>query len=164
MSKRVILIRHAKSSWGEPSLDDHERPLNARGRASAPAIGKWLKTRGETPDIMLVSTAKRTIETANLIRDAWPSAPDMTTADSLYLAAPQTMLDVLQKTDAPCIALVAHNPGIALLARGLLNEAPDHPRFIDYPTGATTVIDFDYDIEPGLGRCAAFVVPRDLLG
>jgi len=164
MSRLVILIRHAKSSWGDLSANDHERTLNARGRASAPAIGRWLGEKGFIPDHILVSDAARTVETANLICKAWSEDPIVTHLASLYHAAPDTMMDELKKTTANSVALVGHNPSIGLLARALVKEPPAHQRFFDYPTGAVTVIQFDKEIEPGLGECLDFVVPRDLIG
>lgn len=65
MTKTFILIRHAKSDWDDPLLDDHDRPLNPRGHPSAPRIGKWLSAQGVIPDTVLCSSALRTRETWN---------------------------------------------------------------------------------------------------
>lgn len=162
MSRKIILIRHAKSGWDDPIAEDHERTLSARGRDAAPRIGAWLAERGHRPDLMLVSNAARTVETADLIRAAWDTPPPVKYAANLYLASPDTMLQALQATEEPCVALVAHNPGIAILAEGLLKRAPNHPRFRDYPTAATTVIEFDDAPRLHAGRCIDFTVPRDL--
>ena len=163
MKRTVILIRHAKSSWADVGAEDHERPLNKRGRASAPAVGRWLKDQGHTPDLMLVSNAARTVETAKLIHEELQKDIEVTYLASLYHAAPDTMLDELLKTSDPCVALVGHNPGIGLLARGLVAEPPAHERFFDYPTGAVTVIEFDGPIEPGQGKCLDFIIPKNLI-
>jgi len=82
----------------------------------------------------------------------------------LYLAAPQTIIDIATATKGETTAIVGHNPGIGMVAEMLVDTPPDHPRFEDYPTGATTVMDFDaaHWCKPNLGRVEAFVVPREI--
>ena len=162
MSTRVILIRHAKSSWDDPMADDHARVLNARGRSAADRMGRWLAARGFVPAVALVSDAARTRETAARLWPDTTQGPDIHFDPSLYHAAPDTMLARLQEQEASSLALVGHNPGMALLARGLVAEAPAHARFADYPTCAVCVIDFSDAIRPLGGRCISFVVPDDL--
>lgn len=160
MTKRLILIRHAKSSWSDPFSDDHARVLNDRGRASAKAIGVWLRDQGFIPDVVLCSDAARTQETAEL---ALPDAK-LALSARLYHAAPDTILDLVRRQTAQTIAVIGHNPGIGMLANALVKTTPQHHRFSDYPTCATTVIDFDDAVKPKAGTCVAFVVPRDLIG
>jgi len=162
MTRTVILIRHAKSDWGDHDTDDHDRVLNKRGRASAPLIGQWLADHALIPDEMLVSDAARTRETAGLISANWDQDVPVSYHHELYLSSPDAMLEALQKSKALCLAIVAHNPGIALLARGLVAELPNHPQFRDYPTAATSVITFEGPIEPGQGTCTHFVTPKEL--
>ncbi len=168
MTLRLILIRHAKSSWGDPFADDHGRVLNERGRASATAVGQWLAAQNYVPDVILCSDAERTQETATLIIPALAPAPRLRLSARLYHAAPDTILDLIRRQDVQTVGVIGHNPGIGMVANGLVQEAADHHRFSDYPTCATTVIDFEVDkwrdIQPRTGRCAAFVVPRDLIG
>jgi phosphohistidine phosphatase len=76
MTRTLILIRHAKSDWEHPALDDHDRPLNARGQRSAPRIGAWLAAQGLAPDAVLCSTARRTRETWQGIATRLPGAPE----------------------------------------------------------------------------------------
>ncbi|MEJ6509657.1 MAG: histidine phosphatase family protein [Octadecabacter sp.] len=161
---RLILIRHAKSSWDDPFGDDHARTINTRGREAAAAIGKWLVANGYQPDLVLISDAVRAVETSELVLAALD--PNTTTKykPSLYHASPDTILDIVQREDAKCIAVIAHNPGIGMLAFGLAAQAPDHRRFDDYPTCATTVLDFSCAIDRELGHVVDFVVPRDLIG
>lgn len=161
---RLILIRHGKSSWDDPFGDDHARTLNQRGRDAAKAIGEWLQANNYVPDLMLVSDAVRTVETADLICPCFKTVPEVEFKASLYHAAPDTILDLVGRKDAACIAVIAHNPGIGMLANGLVSLAPNHRRFADYPTCATTVIDFDGEIARGQGRVVDFTVPRDLIG
>jgi phosphohistidine phosphatase len=162
--KRLILMRHAKSSWDHPGMSDHERPLNARGIRSAKALGEWLTERNFTPDEILSSSSTRTRETfANLgLRG------DVQWLDRLYHAAPEDMLRALMQATEHTVLMLGHNPGIAEFAQDVVEIAPDHPRFDDYPTGATLVAEFDIDdwslLEMGTGRTLAFVVPRELTG
>lgn len=168
MTRRLILIRHAKSSWSDPFADDHARVLNQRGRASAEAIGAWLTEHGYVPEVVLCSDAIRTQETAQLVLPAFITKPQLRLSQMLYHAAPATVLDMIRKETAPVIAVIAHNPGVGMLANALVTPPPAHHRFSDYPTCATTVIDFDTEtwseVQRGSGKCVAFVVPRDLIG
>lgn len=164
MPCRLILMRHAKSAWGDPGLDDHDRPLNGRGERSARALGTWLRQGGWLPDEVLCSTAARTRATlAGLALDA-PAR----FLPALYHAAPQSMLEALAGATRPSVLMVAHNPGIAFLAEALVAQPPDHGRFADYPTGATLVVEFPAEawdqVRPGSGRVLDFAVPRDLPG
>ena len=164
MTRRVILIRHAKSSWGDPFADDHERVLNARGRASADAVGKWLAGKGYVPDTVICSDAARTRETAELILPHLSPAPRLQLSSRLYHASPDTIWESIQKHNAEVVAIIGHNPGIGILANTLVAEPPTHPRFQDYPTCATTVIDLPEAGPDTKGSCVDFVVPRDLIG
>ena len=166
MTRRLILTRHAKSSWEDPALPDHERVLDARGRAAATRLGQWLAGAGHIPDAALVSSAARTRETWARIAAELPRSAPETVAPALFHAEPLTMLRVLEQAEGACVILVGHNPGIAACAAQLLAAPPDHADFGRYPTGATLVADFDiedwYALRPGSGAVAAFRVPRDL--
>ncbi|WP_163025997.1 SixA phosphatase family protein [Chachezhania antarctica] len=162
MTRTLILMRHAKSSWGDPGLDDHDRPLNNRGRRSAVALGAWLAREGFVPDQVLCSTATRTQHTfKGLGIGVQPSLrPD------LYHADPADMLAALRDATGQTVLLIGHNPGIADFAQQLVANPPQHDRFEDYPTGATLVARFDIEVwtalEPGTGAAAGFVIPREL--
>ena len=163
MTQRIIILtRHAKSSWKTNALSDHDRPLNARGRASATAIGHWLKSNGYTPELILSSDAKRTKETTERIVDALSTNPAIEYHSDLYHASPNRITAHFSAHSASPLLLVAHNPGIAIAADALVSDPPDHPRFLDFPTGATLVLEFDDEIGPGKGRVLDFIVPRDL--
>ena len=77
MTLTLILTRHAKSDWDDPTLDDHDRPLNKRGRAASLALGRWMADAGWKPDEALVSTAARTAETYQGICQGSGSTPDV---------------------------------------------------------------------------------------
>jgi phosphohistidine phosphatase len=166
MTLTLLLIRHAKSDWGSPSLSDHERPLNERGRRDAPPMGRWIAERGLMPSEVLCSDATRTRETLDLMLPAWSPAPPVSHRRDLYHATPEAMLAVLAEAEADRVALVAHNPGIGLLAGQLAREAPDHPRWEDYPTCAVAALSFDArhwaELRDGTGNLLAYVIPADL--
>ncbi len=142
--------------------DDHARTLTNRGRKAATAIGDWLRDKGFLPDIVLSSDAARTRETSAYLLAGFDPRPALQFVPILYHASPDTVVDVASGPRADCIAIVGHNPGIGMAAHGLVREKPAHHRFSDYPTCATTVIDFDGPITPGAGALVDFVVPRDL--
>ncbi|MBR9842681.1 MAG: histidine phosphatase family protein [Rhodobacteraceae bacterium] len=163
MTLKLILSRHAKSSWKHGDLSDHDRPLNKRGRASAEAIGHWLRKKGFSPDTVLSSTSERTRETYDLM--GFEAKPDFTR--SLYLASAPVMLDTLRKASGETVLMLGHNPGTGEMAERLAKKLPKHSRFLDYPTCATTVFEFQAeswaDVRFGEGKVLAFTVPRDLI-
>ncbi len=166
MTLRLIIIRHAKSSWGDPLADDHDRVLNDRGHRSADAIGDWLASSGHLPDTALCSTAARTVETLDRITARLPSRPEISYVRRLYHADPGTILDAVREATGSTVAVIGHNPGIGGFADAMAAAAPDHPDFQRYPTAATTILEFDTDqwqnVRPSAGRTLDFVVPRDL--
>lgn len=160
--RRLILTRHAKSSWDDPMQSDHDRPLNQRGRRSARELGDWLASRGYEPEEVLCSTAKRTCETWDTIFAA-PLAvrPLVRQEPGLFHANPEQMLTLLRTASAPTVMLIGHNPGIAELADMLPARAPLDPEFRRYPTAATLVVDFQIDdwsaLQPGTGSVLDFI-------
>ena len=165
MGLRLILIRHAKSAR-PAGVADHDRPLNGRGRGAADALGRWMAREGLRPDAVLVSDARRTRETWEGIAAALPDAPAPRLEPGLYEVEAERMLAVLRGAGGRTVALVGHNPGIGDLAAGLLAAPPDHPRFADYPTGATLVARLPVEdwaaLAWGGGEAERFVVPREL--
>jgi phosphohistidine phosphatase len=164
--KRLILTRHAKSSWDDPMMTDHERVLNTRGRGAAADLGVWLASRGYLPGQVLCSDAARTRETWERIAPHLPSAPEAELKNALYHAGPDVMLAVLRHATADVVMMVGHNPGIAEFAHRLVARAPLNPDFQRYPTGATLVADFAVDnweqIDWGQASVDDFIVPREL--
>ncbi|TKA98517.1 histidine phosphatase family protein [Cereibacter changlensis] len=167
MTKRLILIRHAKSAWDDPLVPDHERPLNPRGIAAASDLGQWLASRGYVPEEVLCSDALRTQQTWTGIAAALPGAPAPVLKPALYHAGPDVMLAVLRHATAKTVCILGHNPGIAEFAHRLVKHAPLNTEFQRYPTGATLVADFgELDwAEVGYGQAepADFIVPRELV-
>lgn len=118
MSLTVSLLRHAKSSWDEPGLDDADRKLNARGRSAAPLIAKWMSENRVLPDRVLCSTAVRTRETLALVLPSLSPQPSISYLDELYLASAGTILTMLRATPdgTQHVLVVGHNPGLEDLA------------------------------------------------
>ena len=162
MSKTLIVMRHAKSSWDRP-VSDIERSLNERGRNGAVALGDWLHENALEPDEILCSSAERTQETARCLKLAAP----ITSSPALYMAPAEVLLKHAARATGDTVLLVAHNPGIGELAERLANQIPTHPRFLDYPSGATTVFSCDLnnwdDLRFGSATPRHFTTPRDLI-
>lgn len=166
MTKRLILTRHAKSSWDDPTMSDHDRPLNERGKAAAADLGAWLASRGYVPGEVLCSDALRTRKTWDGVAPALPGTPVLTLKPALYHAGPDVMLAVLRHATADTVMMIGHNPGIAEFAARIVARAPMNPEFARYPTGATLVASFEVDdwrdVDWTSGAVRDFIVPREL--
>jgi phosphohistidine phosphatase len=112
--KTLLLLRHAKSSWDNPELDDHDRPLNKRGKRDAPRMGQLLVQQNLVPDCIVTSTAKRARKTAKLVADACSYGGQPIETSELYHAAPESFVAVLQMLPSQVARplLIGHNPGI----------------------------------------------------
>ena len=122
--KILYLVRHAKSSWEYPQLDDFERPLNHRGRNNAPFMGDVLKKRGVSPDLILSSPANRAATTARIIAAKINySLEDIMYTESMYGAGEGKMIDLIKSmhNDINKLMIVGHNPGMTHLANSLGN-------------------------------------------
>ncbi|MBW2520869.1 MAG: histidine phosphatase family protein [Deltaproteobacteria bacterium] len=120
--KHLILLRHAKSSWKDPSLDDFDRPLNKRGKENAPLMGQRLAAMGERPQIILASPAMRARKTAYLVAPALNCSDEMITfVPNIYEADVTTLLNIIQdlRDIWQTVILVGHNPGLTELANQL---------------------------------------------
>ena len=166
MTLTLILMRHAKSSWTDPTQDDFDRGLNDRGRRSAPRIAKWLAQEGHLPDAVLVSSARRTVETWERMAPHLPETATMESSPALYLATADIILGVLKAQSARAVMVICHNPGIAEFASMIVQSPPNHPDFRRYPTAATTVIEFEAvtwsKVDWQTGKVQDFAVPKDL--
>ena len=159
---RLILLRHGKSSWDDPALDDFDRPLAPRGLRNVPEMGRRLARRGQLPDLIISSTAVRALSTARAIaREIAYREDRIVEAPDLYLASPRHMLAILRDTPSPAgtILLVGHNPGLTELANML-----DDVRLDNMPTAAMLCVEFDASgwagIDPAKARFAWFDYPR----
>jgi phosphohistidine phosphatase len=164
MPKRLVLIRHAKSSWSDPSLADHDRPLNDRGRRAAVVMGRHLHSTGIRPDLVLCSSARRAQQTLEGLDIG--SGAVVTIEDGLYGATAVGLLRRLQELQATvgCVVLIGHNPSIEDLARTLTADGLAATQ--KFPTGA--VVDIELlmptwaELEGGVGLRYEVITPRDL--
>ncbi|MCY4005354.1 MAG: histidine phosphatase family protein [Rhodobacteraceae bacterium] len=165
---KLIIVRHAKSSWNQPEVGDHHRPLAARGRKAATRIGQWLADDGHIPASVLCSTATRTRQTWECLSSHFPNTPKIRLTDQLYHASVRQIWAVLQNdgsVDLPTL-IIGHNPGIGEFAASCLQAPPRDYDFRRYPTAATTVCTFPatgwQQVSMQSGQLMAFVVPRKL--
>ena len=120
--KTLLLVRHAKSSWDDPSLPDKKRPLNDRGLRDAPKMGARLAKRHVKPDLVLSSPAVRALATAQIIATELDyRIKDIVVDERLYEAAPDDLLEIIRKLgdEGDCVMIFGHNPELSELARGL---------------------------------------------
>ncbi len=169
--KTIYMLRHAKSSWEDGSLRDHDRPLNGRGRAAAPRIGAHMQGAGYLPDLVLCSTATRTRLTLDAVLSELEVEPAIELQEELYLAGPNEMLDLVRYVPdtVESILLVGHNPGTGMLAAALSGEGPPesiHLMRAKFPTAGLAIIELSVDrwkdVISGCGSLKDFVRPRDL--
>ncbi|MCB2103022.1 MAG: histidine phosphatase family protein [Rhodobacterales bacterium] len=169
--KTLYLLRHAKSSWKDADLDDFDRPLKGRGRRAGEAMGLHLAEKGRIPDLVLCSTARRTVETLDLLSPhlGGTTACDLT-AD-LYGAGAGSILGLVARQDdhLKAIMVIGHNPGLETLARELTGGGRVALRRTledKFPTGALAVLTADVDhwkdLRPGGAKLKDFVRPVDL--
>lgn len=162
--KTLMLMRHAKSDWKQPGLTDHDRPLNARGRAAAPFMAKHLRAEQAKTDIILASSAVRVQQTVELMQAQWDQPVEMLTSRDLYLSSPQQMVEALRGLHDVWddILLVAHNPGLA----GLVSHWSGG--VIEMPTAAIAVFQFAQSSWQALSlgselQLVEYWRPRDLM-
>jgi phosphohistidine phosphatase len=125
--KTLLLLRHAKSSWKQPELHDHDRPLNKRGKKEAPKVGRYLKENDLVPQLILSSTARRAKDTAQAAADesGFPGQIDL--YQDLYLSDTACYLDILRclPDEADRVLVVGHNPELDELLT-LLTDVTQH--------------------------------------
>ncbi len=165
--RRLMLLRHAKSDWPH-GMADLDRPLAPRGCEAAPRMARYMADEGLLPDLALVSPARRTQQTWDLVGPALGDVP-MRTEARIYEAPAGRLLDVVREAGAEArgLLLVGHNPGFEELAARLVGHGDRYAfaRMRDkFPTAALAVIDFPAEswaeIEPRGGRLDRFVTPK----
>ena len=165
--KTLILIRHAKSSWSSGASDDKNRPLNARGVLASAKVGTWLGGKGYLPDEVISSSATRCAETWEKINSTLKASPALRFEDALYHAGPDMMLSMLRSATGDTVMMLGHMPGIGEFARDLRRDPPPlHESFSQYPTAATTVLEFKVDdwadVQMGTGKTINYIEPKSL--
>lgn len=159
MKKTLILVRHAKSSWAEAGLSDHDRPLNERGKRDAPFMARRMAESGLTIDQIVSSPANRALTTARHYADALgiPHS-DIQVAPSIYEADVRELMEVINRLDDSknTVLLFGHNPGFSYLIQylnGSMLHMPTNgvaqlelatPTWEGVGTGCATLVDFDY--------------------
>lgn len=169
---QLLLLRHAKSSWDDPSLPDHQRPLNPRGERAARAMAGAFASLHLAPDLALVSTSRRTRQTFDALR-LNTDAIEVDVTDRLYLADAETILERLREVPEPVrsVLVVGHNPGLYDAAIELVGDdpatRPEPPvmRLLDgYPTASLAEFQVSVpwsEIGSGRGRLLRFHRPED---
>lgn len=170
--RTLILLRHAKAEAGATNFDDFERALTPRGRDAAARIGAWLAANAPKPALALVSGARRTRQTWDIVAVALAAAIPVHADRALYLATPGEVLARIGASgdSADCIVVVGHNPGIETLAGLLAGPGSTRTAVADLARGFSTagvaVFTVDSDSWSEIGAAAtrldAFVRPRDL--
>jgi phosphohistidine phosphatase len=170
--KTLYLLRHAKSEWGNPALDDHDRPLNARGERAAAVMGVHFAQQDYQPSLVLCSSARRTRQTLDSLLPHLPGPPELVIEEGIYLASCGQLLTRVQEIDdgQSQVLLIGHNPGIADLARTLAGSgerASLRRLSARFPTAASAACGFDLqrwrDLAPGSGHLLAYATPKDLV-
>jgi len=112
--KTLLLMRHAKSSWKDDSLKDHERPLKKRGRKDAKRIAKVIEKNNLMPDLILSSSAVRASETVDIVADTLSYKNQIILSDELYMGEPEEFIQALKQVDDTftTVMIVGHNPGL----------------------------------------------------
>jgi phosphohistidine phosphatase len=167
-SRRLILLRHAKSDW--PDVPDRDRPLAKRGKRDAPVVGRWLHDQGYRPQIVICSAAVRTRETWDLVAPELGGSPSVTFEPRAYAASALTLLYLVRELPADCHAalLIGHNPGVSELASTLIEESGDDKPGapgLRFPTAAVAVLEFSGDwaeLSLARARLVAYTTPGDL--
>lgn len=153
---RLALVRHAKSDWGDPSIDDHDRPLNERGMKDAPRMARRLHESGFQADAVLSSTALRARTTAAFFGE-WLGVP-VELQERLYGAPASVLLEAAAERGARRVVVVAHDPGMTVLAERLSGEIGHMPTCA---VATFTWDDDDWDVATALDPASwTFDTPR----
>ncbi len=161
--KTLLVLRHAKSSWDHPHLSDFERPLNARGEKSAPAMGEFMRLKDLVPDIVFASPAKRARMTAEKAMASGGFDAEIVFEEGIYGAGANSLLYIVSgiDNDHDTAMIVGHNPGFEMLVHALTGESRH------MPTAALAVIDFDIEgwseIRQNSGSLRGLFIPREIM-
>ena len=169
---QLLLLRHAKSSWTDPGLDDLDRPLSKRGRETAEAMGREMRALGLAPDLVLCSPAKRARDTWKITAGQLQSAPRLVVDENIYdFGNGGRVLGAIRAQGAavPTLLVVGHNPSLERLSQRLAASGDRKLRKRleqKYPTAALAHIQFDAASWPEMadgGELLRFIRPRDII-
>lgn len=169
--KTLYLLRHAKSSWRDPDLDDYDRPLNKRGKRAAKAMRRFIESAGIQPDLVLCSGAKRARDTLAKVGPALHDRVKVNIEKRLHEISYEMLLRRLGLVDAKVgsLMVIGHNPVLHELAMDLVGSGD--PMLIkrleaNLPTGALAVLEVPIErwreLRPDVARLMSLVLPRDL--
>jgi phosphohistidine phosphatase len=166
---RLWLLRHAKSSWDDPALEDRDRPLAARGERAADMMRRYLDAEGVRPDLVVCSSAMRTRQTLARVLPALGTELEIRIEESCYTFDATDLLDRLTRVpdDVASVMLIGHNPAIEELAVRLCARGDRLDRLTQkYPTGGLAEIELPaggwHEVGERTGELTRFVVPREL--
>jgi phosphohistidine phosphatase len=165
--RRLYLLRHAKSSWKESGIADHDRQLSGRGRKAAKAMGQWLRDQRVKPELVLCSSATRARQTFERLEPL--GAREVHIERELYGADAPTLLARLRDVPAPVasVMLIGHNPGLEDLALVLAQDGAERDELeVKFPTGALATLRFDRlwgSLEKDTAELVELVKPRELV-
>jgi phosphohistidine phosphatase len=167
--RRLLLFRHAKATVAT-GHDDYERALMERGRRDAARVAAFVAASGLIPDLVIHSGARRTRETAEIARAAWPRLVDVRVEPRLYEASRPAVEAIVRALPDGCasVMLVGHNPSLADAAHHLIGRGADSDLLrisAKFPTGGLAALEFDVphwrNLEPGSAALACFATPDD---
>lgn len=170
--RRLLILRHAKSSWDRPDRPDRERPLDPRGERAAAAMGVYLAQHGRAPDLVLCSAALRARQTLDGVRPHLPDAVPVHEEVGLYAADADDLLERLRALpdDVGCALLIGHNPSLHELAVALMDDATsDAANRLrrKLPTAGLVTLELREAgwaaLGPGRAALADFATPKDLV-
>jgi phosphohistidine phosphatase len=167
-ARTLLLLRHAKSSWDDPGLDDHDRPLAPRGRRASKLIAAHLRQQGIAPALVLCSSSARTRETLARIAPALGEDVETLIEPALYTASAGDLARRLRKvqSEVPSVMLIGHQPALQDLALSLAGHGRELQRLRGkFPTAALATLRLPGDwreLAPGVAEAVAFVKPREL--
>lgn len=162
MAKQLLIIRHAKSDWGNADLRDFDRPLNKRGKANAPEMAKRLVKQKIKPDLIVSSPALRAITTAKYFAEAWKIKPkEIEQNERIYEANTKTLVSIINQLDNKhqSVAIFGHNPGLT----DLVNYFDTY--LDNMPTCSVVLLEFPFDdwrmVSAGTARVLLFDYPKN---
>lgn len=164
--RHIVVIRHAKSSWDDTSVADHDRPLSKRGRNALPRLCNHIEGLELRPDLVMCSSSRRTRETLAGIRAAFGRKARVESDSSLYAASAEQLVTELQGLDdqVTTVVLIAHNPGVADLVDLLASASATGEAAIDtFPTAAVAVLSVAGPwsaLQPACASLESFWAPR----
>jgi phosphohistidine phosphatase len=162
--KTLILMRHAESDMAKPGMDDHDRKVSPRGWSATVAMARWLKAQNLLPGKILCSSARRTLETAAIMREAVPSLPEADGYKALYQAGTSALMEHLRRLPDKDehVLVIGHEPGLGSLVRILGGETRSF-----FTTAALAVFEVDAedwgDLSMETASFITFVAPGDLM-